>query len=56
MTSPPITAFASTPLTELINVITVEKIKRIIIVDNDMQPIGVVSKMDIAMAQSYEKV
>jgi molybdopterin-containing oxidoreductase family membrane subunit len=56
MSSPPITALANTPLTELITIITVEKIKRIIIVDNDMQPIGVVSKMDIAMAQSYEKV
>jgi molybdopterin-containing oxidoreductase family membrane subunit len=56
MTSPAITAVENTPLKELIHIITSKRIKRVIIVDHSGQPLGIVSKIDIVMAQSYEKV
>jgi CBS domain-containing protein len=56
MTSPAITAIENTPLEELIHIITSKRIKRVIIVDPSDQPLGIVSKIDIVKAQSYEKV
>lgn len=50
MTSPPVTAGESTPLKELVQIITERKIKRIIIVDNDGLAAGVVSRIDIVKA------
>jgi molybdopterin-containing oxidoreductase family membrane subunit len=47
MTSPPITAGEDTPLRDLIQIITDNKIKRIFIVDKDGHPAGVVSMIDI---------
>ena len=56
MTSPAITAIENTPLEELVHIITSKRIKRVIIVDPSGQPLGIVSKIDIVKAQSYEKV
>jgi CBS domain-containing protein len=53
MTSPPITAREETPLKELIQTITERKIKRIIIVDKDMHPVGIVSRIDIVKALEH---
>lgn len=47
MTSPPITVHEGTPLRELVQIITEKKIKRIIIVDKEGHPVGIVSKIDI---------
>ncbi|MEK6692693.1 MAG: sulfate reduction electron transfer complex DsrMKJOP subunit DsrP [Nitrospirota bacterium] len=47
MTSPAITAFEDTPLEELNKTITNRKIKRIIIVDKEGHPVGIVSRADI---------
>jgi CBS domain-containing protein len=47
MTSPAITAREETPMRELIQTITDKKIKRIIIVDADNRPVGIVSRIDI---------
>ena len=56
MTSPAITAVENTPLEELVHIITNKRIKRVIVVDHSDQPLGIVSKIDIVKAQSYEKV
>jgi CBS domain-containing protein len=50
MTSPAIVAFEETPLKELIQTITEKKIKRIIVVDKDGHPAGIVSRIDIVKA------
>ena len=50
MTSPAVTAFKETPLRDLIQIITERKIKRIIIVDREAHPVGVVSRIDIVKA------
>lgn len=50
MTSPAITAFEDTPLSELIQTITERKIKRIIVVDRDGRLRGIVSRIDIVRA------
>jgi molybdopterin-containing oxidoreductase family membrane subunit len=47
MTSPAITAREEAPMRELIQTITDKKIKRIIIVDADNRPVGIVSRIDI---------
>ncbi len=47
MTSPPITAHGNTPLTELSQVMAEEKISRVVIVDKEMHPLGIVSQIDI---------
>jgi len=47
MTSPAITAFEDTPLKELNKTITYKKIKRIIILDKEGHPVGIVSRADI---------
>ncbi len=47
MTSPAVTAFENTPLEELIKTITEKKIKRIVIVDKEGHPVGMVSRIDI---------
>ena len=54
MTSPPITAHEGTTLAELIRIVTEKKIKRIIIVDKEGYPLGIVSRIDIIRA--LEKV
>jgi molybdopterin-containing oxidoreductase family membrane subunit len=53
MTSPPITAREEAPLKELIQTITERKIKRVIIVDKDMHPAGIVSRIDIVKALEH---
>ncbi len=50
MTSPAITAAENTPMRELIHIITERKIKRIIIVDREGHPVGIVSRIDIVKA------
>lgn len=47
MTSPAITAPEDTPIEEMIKTITEKKIKRIIIVDKEGHPVGIVSRADI---------
>jgi molybdopterin-containing oxidoreductase family membrane subunit len=56
MTSPAITALASTPLMELTELIAERRIKRVIIVDSEEHPIGVVSQIDIVKSQSHAQV
>jgi molybdopterin-containing oxidoreductase family membrane subunit len=56
MTSPAITAFANTPLMELTELIAERRIKRVIIVDSEKHPIGVVSQIDIVKSQSHVQV
>jgi molybdopterin-containing oxidoreductase family membrane subunit len=53
MTSPAITAREDAPLKELIQPITEKKIKRIIIVNDKRQPVGVVSRIDIVKALEH---
>lgn len=53
MTSPPVTAREHTPLKELTQIITEKKIKRIIIVDGEGKPSGVVSRIDIVRALEH---
>ena len=50
MTSPAVTAYEETPLKELIQTITERKIKRIIIIDREGVPLGIVSRIDIVKA------
>lgn len=50
MTSPAVVAYAETPLKEIIQIITERKIKRIIIVDREGHPVGIVSRIDIVKA------
>jgi Ni/Fe-hydrogenase subunit HybB-like protein/CBS domain-containing protein len=47
MTSPAITAQEETPVRELVRIISDNKIKRVIIVDKEGHPKGIVSRMDI---------
>jgi CBS domain-containing protein len=47
MTSPAITALEETPLRELVQIISDKKIKRVIIVDKEGHPKGIVSRMDL---------
>jgi len=47
MSSPAITAQEDTPLRELVRIISEKKVKRIIILDKDGHPAGIVSRMDI---------
>lgn len=47
MSSPAITALEDAPLRELSQVLLEKRIKRIIIVNRDQQPVGVVSRIDI---------
>jgi molybdopterin-containing oxidoreductase family membrane subunit len=53
MTSPPVTAGENTPLRELTQLITERKIKRIIIVDSEGRPAGIVSRIDIVKALEH---
>jgi molybdopterin-containing oxidoreductase family membrane subunit len=53
MTSPPLTAREETPLKELVQIITERKIKRIVVVDKDARPVGVVSRIDIVKALEH---
>jgi molybdopterin-containing oxidoreductase family membrane subunit len=53
MTSPAVTARQETPLNELIQAITEKKIKRIIIVDMDGRPVGIVSRIDVIKALEH---
>ncbi len=50
MTSPAITTQKDTPLRELAQILLERKIKRIIVVDQKRQPVGVVSRIDIVRA------
>lgn len=50
MTSPAITAHEEDSIREIIDTITKKKIKRIVIIDNDGHPVGIVSKIDIVKA------
>lgn len=50
MTAPAVTAREGTPVSELIRIITEKKIKRVIIVDNEAHPLGIVSRIDIVKA------
>jgi CBS domain-containing protein len=50
MTSPPVTAGEDTPVRDIIDTITERNIKRLIIVDEEDHPIGIVTKMDIVKA------
>lgn len=50
MTSPAITTFEDTPLRDMIQIFTEKKIKRIIIVDSEGRPVGIVSRIDIVKA------
>ncbi|MCK5308216.1 MAG: CBS domain-containing protein, partial [Zetaproteobacteria bacterium] len=56
MTSPAITALVNTPLMELTELIAERRIKRVIIVDSEEHPIGVVSQIDIIKSQSHAQV
>jgi molybdopterin-containing oxidoreductase family membrane subunit len=47
MTSPPVTAFKETTLQELNQIIMQKKIRRVIIVDGNGHPIGIISRGDI---------
>ncbi len=51
MSSPAITARENTPLMELTEIITSRKISRIVIVDSQEHPVGVVSQIDIVKSQ-----
>jgi CBS domain-containing protein len=53
MTSPAITAFGESPLRDLIQLITDKKIKRVVIVDREGGPIGIVSRIDIVKALEH---
>jgi Ni/Fe-hydrogenase subunit HybB-like protein/predicted transcriptional regulator len=53
MTSPPLTVREEAPLKELIQMITERKIKRIIVVDRENRPVGVVSRIDIVKALEH---
>lgn len=50
MTSPAITAHEEDSIREIIETITKKKIKRIVIVDDEGHPVGIVSKIDIVKA------
>jgi Ni/Fe-hydrogenase subunit HybB-like protein/CBS domain-containing protein len=50
MTSPPLTAVANSPLGELIRIFTEKRIKRVVIVDDEMRIAGIVSRIDIVKA------
>ncbi len=50
MTSPAITASEAAPLKELTGILTEKKIKRIIVVDAEGRPSGIVSRIDIVKA------
>ncbi len=50
MTAPAITAREDTPLRELSQILLEKKIKRLIVVDQDQHPVGVVSRFDIVKA------
>ncbi len=50
MTTPAITTGEGTPLRELSKILLEKKIKRIIVVDQDGRPVGVVSRFDIVKA------
>lgn len=50
MTSPVITAHENDSIREVVEVIIKEKIKRIVIVDDEGRPVGIVSKMDLVRA------
>ena len=51
MTSPPIIAEENTPLTELTQIIAEKRISRVIIVDPERHPVGVVAQIDIVKSQ-----
>ncbi len=50
MTAPPITTREDTPLRELSQILLEKKIKRVIVVDPESHPVGVVSRIDIVKA------
>ena len=50
MTSPAITVYEDTPLKEMHRIIMQKKIKRVVVVDGQRHPIGVVSRADILRA------
>lgn len=54
MTSPVITAHENDSLREVVELITKEKIKRVVIVDEEGHLVGIVSKMDIVRALGFE--
>lgn len=51
MTSPAITALPNTPLSELTEIVTKRRIKRVIIVDGENRLVGIVTQIDIVKAQ-----
>lgn len=53
MTFPAITAHENETIREVVDVITKKKIKRIVIVDDENHPVGIVSKMDILKALEF---
>lgn len=53
MTFPAITAHENETVRDLVDIITKEKIKRIVIVDDENHPVGIVSKMDILKALEF---
>lgn len=53
MTFPAITAYENETIRELVDIITKKKIKRIVIVDDENHPVGIVSKMDILKALEF---
>lgn len=54
MTSPVITAHENDSIREVVELITKEKIKRVVIVDEEGRLVGIVSKMDIVKALGFE--
>lgn len=54
MSAPAITALEDAPLRELSQVLLEKRIKRIIIVNRDQQPVGVVSRIDIV--KTFEQI
>lgn len=54
MTSPVITAHENDSIREVVELITKEKIKRVVIVDEEGHLVGIVSKMDIVRALGFE--
>lgn len=54
MTSPVITAHENDSIREVVELITKEKIKRVVIVDEEGRLVGIVSKMDIVRALGFE--
>lgn len=53
MTSPAITANMNTPVTELAEIISNNRIKRIIIVNDDGHPVGIVAQIDLVKSNLF---